>query len=146
MLEGPWEAVPSLLARMFDCTTSTRAFLCFYLYCTVLYGKKRQRGEPGPSRDTRKHTTRTSAVGPSTFTLKEWGSNLALPSLRGDLVSRPVEVCRGLSSCRRVELSSSTTLTHRHMESRVTLSSNPVEVCRVALTSCRVTVELSPGC
>jgi hypothetical protein len=73
-------------------------------------------------------------VGPSTFTLKEWGSNLALPSLRGDLVSRPVEVCRGLSSCRAVELD---TLTHRHMESRVALSSN----CRVALTSCRVTVE-----
>jgi hypothetical protein len=49
-------------------------------------------------------------------------------------VSRPVEVCRGLSSCRAVELD---TLTHRHMESRVALSSN----CRVALTSCRVTVE-----
>ena len=48
-------------------------------------------------------------------------------------LTQSVEVCRGLSSCRAVELD---TLTPRHMQSGGVLSRS-VEVCRELSSSCR---------
>ena len=103
----------------------------------------RRMSRQGPGRSPSMGLTHLNAARPreKSSGVPHCGSSKILSDLvshrratRRDLVSKPVEVCRGLSSCQAVELD---TLTHRHMESRVALSSN----CRVALTSCRVTVE-----